>query len=91
MAVQLPEAHERATRARLLRRLPDACEAAPPEVQRALEGIAALLRGEASDLSSVALDLDRVPPFDRRVYEVARTIPPGTTLSAIAARAAVRW
>ena len=41
----------------------------------------ALLQGEASDLTSVELDMARVPPFDRRVYEVARTIPPGSTLT----------
>jgi methylated-DNA-[protein]-cysteine S-methyltransferase len=80
--VQLPESRESETRARLLRRFPDARETAPPrEVRRAVGGIAALLRGEASDLSAVALDMDRVPPFQRRVYEVARTIPPGATLS----------
>src|SRR5207247_3617490 len=37
--------------------------------------------GEASDLSAVALDMERVSPFHRRVYQVARTIPPGATLS----------
>jgi O-6-methylguanine DNA methyltransferase len=82
LAVQLPEANERHTRARLIRRFPQAHEAPPPPaVKRALEGIAALLRGEPSDLSAVALDLDGVPPFHRRVYEVARTIPPGARLS----------
>jgi methylated-DNA-[protein]-cysteine S-methyltransferase len=50
-------------------------------VRRAIDGIVALLRGEASDLSSVALDMERVPPFHRRVYDIARTIPPGATLS----------
>lgn len=80
--VQLPEAREPETRARLLRRFPDAREASPPpDVDRALAGIVALLRGEASALEAVALDMDRVPPFHRRVYEVARTIPPGATLS----------
>jgi methylated-DNA-[protein]-cysteine S-methyltransferase len=29
----------------------------------------------------VALDMEGVPPFHRRVYEIARTIPPGATLS----------
>ena len=82
VGVQLPEAREVETRARLLRRFPDAREAPPPpDVQRAIDGIVALLRGEASDLSAVALDMERVPPFDRRVYELARTIPPGATLS----------
>src|SRR5260370_860573 len=82
LAVQLPEADERHTRARLVRRFPQAREAPPPPaVARALEGIAALLRGERVDLSAVALDLDRVPPVHRRLYEVARTIAPGATLS----------
>jgi methylated-DNA-[protein]-cysteine S-methyltransferase len=80
--VQLPEAREPATRARLRQRFPAAREATPPrDVRRALDGITALLRGESSDLSAVALDMDHVPPFHRRVYEAARTIPPGATLS----------
>jgi len=82
VGVQLPEMHEAETRARLLRRFPGACEAPPPpDVRRALDGIIALLRGEASDLSSVWLDMERLPAFHRRVYEIARTIPPGATLS----------
>jgi methylated-DNA-[protein]-cysteine S-methyltransferase len=82
VGVHLPEATEARTRARVLRRFPGGREAPPPpEVQRAIDGIVALLRGEASDLSAVALDMGRVPPFHRRVYEIARTIPPGATLS----------
>ncbi len=81
-AIQLPEARESETKARLLRRLPAASEAAPPpEVLQAQDCILALLRGEAGDLAEIVLDMDRVPPFHRRVYEVARTIPPGATLS----------
>jgi len=80
--VQLPETSAQKTRARLLRRFPAAREVPPsPEVQRALDGITALLRGEASDLSAVALDMEGLPAFNRRVYEVARAIPPGATLS----------
>jgi O-6-methylguanine DNA methyltransferase len=80
--VQLPEAGEHETRARVVRRFPSAREAPPPpDAQRALDGIVALLLGEASDLSAVPLDMHSVPPFHRRVYEVARTIPPGATLS----------
>jgi methylated-DNA-[protein]-cysteine S-methyltransferase len=51
----------------------------PPEVQRAIDGIQALLRGEAADLTDVRLDLGGVEPFDRRVYEAARSIGPGRT------------
>jgi methylated-DNA-[protein]-cysteine S-methyltransferase len=80
--VQLPEADERKTRARLLRRCPEAREAPPPpEVRGTIDGIVALLDGEASDLSAAVLDMDRVEPFERRVYEIARTIAPGATLS----------
>jgi O-6-methylguanine DNA methyltransferase len=82
VGVQLPEAREPATRARLRQRFPAAREATPPrDVQRALDGITALLHGESSDLSAVALDMDHVPPFHRRVYEAARMIPPGATLA----------
>jgi methylated-DNA-[protein]-cysteine S-methyltransferase len=82
IAVQLPEGDEAKTRARLLRRCPHAREAAPPAaVQDAIEGIISLLRGEGRDLSAIALDMDGLPSFDRRVYEVARTIAPGATLS----------
>ncbi len=82
VAVQLPEARPAETRARLLRRIPEAREArAPREVERALEGIRTLMRGEPSDLASITLDMEGVPPFHRRVYEIARTIPAGATLS----------
>src|ERR1700732_3764252 len=81
LAMQLPEADERTTRARVTRRFPQAREAPPPAaVRRAIESIAALLRGDPRDLSAVALDMEGVPPFHRRVYAAARKIPPGTTL-----------
>jgi len=82
VAVQLPELHAQQTRARLLARWPQAREASPPpDVARAIEAIVALLRGEASDLSPITLDLDRIDPFERRVYDIARTIAPGATLT----------
>ncbi|HSQ01053.1 MAG TPA: methylated-DNA--[protein]-cysteine S-methyltransferase [Candidatus Dormibacteraeota bacterium] len=80
--VQLPESGERATRARLQRRFPAAREAPPPKVvARAIDGIRSLLGGAATDLSAVVLDLGGVPPFHRKVYEAARAIPPGATVS----------
>jgi O-6-methylguanine DNA methyltransferase len=81
-AMQLPEARDTETRARLLERCPNALPASPPpEVRRALDAIIALLSGEASDLATIVLDMDGVPPFHRRVYDVVRRISPGTTLS----------
>jgi methylated-DNA-[protein]-cysteine S-methyltransferase len=42
----------------------------------------ALLDGDRRDLIDIPLDFDdSVPEFHRRVYEVARTIGPGRTLS----------
>ncbi len=80
--VQLPETREGATRARLLKRYPDAREAAPPDhVRRAIDDIAGVLRGDRRDLSGISLDMEEVPRFHRRVYAVARAIPVGTTLS----------
>ena len=80
--VQLPEADERATRARVLRRYAGVQEAPPPaEVQRVIDGVVALLRGEPRDLSDVAIDSEGVPVFNTRVYAIARTIPPGQTMT----------
>ncbi len=80
--VQLPEGRDSITRARMRRRFPDAQETPPPEnVARAVEDIAALLRGESATLDGIVLDMTEVPPFHRRVYEAARKIPPGKTLS----------
>ncbi len=80
--VQLPEMDERATRARVLRRYAGARETPPPaDVQRAIDGIVALLRGEPHDLSDVVIDNEGVPDFNTRVYAVARTIPPGQTMT----------
>jgi len=82
IGVQLPERSEDRTRARMRRRFPDAPETPPPPaVQRAIAAIVALLEGEKRELFDVALDMARVPAFERRVYEVARGIPPGATLT----------
>ena len=80
--VQLPERSEAATRNRLLRRFPAAHGGAPPaDVQRTIDDIVALLGGERRDLNHVTLDVGEVSEFHRRVYEVARRIPAGETLS----------
>lgn len=82
LTVQLPERSPQATRARLRYRLPEAAEARPPPaVRHVIDGIVALLRGEAPDLADVPLQMTELPPFHRRVYEVARTIPAGATLT----------
>jgi methylated-DNA-[protein]-cysteine S-methyltransferase len=80
--VQLPEASAAATRARVVRRYPSAAEAPPsPEISQAIDGITALLRGQARDLTGVTIDNAGVPEFNTRVYAVARKIPPGATMT----------
>ncbi|HKT16850.1 MAG TPA: methylated-DNA--[protein]-cysteine S-methyltransferase [Stellaceae bacterium] len=86
----LPEAREAELRARLTKLFPEAREMAPPPaIEAAIAAIDLLLAGKPSDLAAIALDLTGVPPFHRRVYEAARAIPPGATLSygEVAARA----
>jgi methylated-DNA-[protein]-cysteine S-methyltransferase len=91
-AVSLPEKDDRATRARLLRKCPGAHEAAAPAtVQGVIDGIVALIRGEAVDFSTVELDMPGMSDFARRVYAIARTVPAGSTITygEIAARLGV--
>ncbi|MHB8269860.1 methylated-DNA--[protein]-cysteine S-methyltransferase [Bradyrhizobium sp.] len=82
LGVQLPESREIETRRRLYQLFPEARELRPPpDIQGAIDGIAALLRGKTSDLSEVRLDMTGVRPFDARVYDFTRTIPRGETLT----------
>ena len=52
-----------------------------PRCRRAIDGIVELLEGKPNDLADVVLDLDGVPEFNRGVYDIARTIPPGKTMT----------
>jgi methylated-DNA-[protein]-cysteine S-methyltransferase len=80
--VRFLEGDGRATRDRIARRFPTAREATPPkEILRAIDGVVALLGGELIDLSGVEIDTTGMPDFNRQVYEIARTIPAGSTLT----------
>ena len=80
VSVQLPEAREIETRRRLFKLYPEAREQRPPlMVEGAIEGIAAQLRGQDSDLSQLRLDLTDINPFQQRTYELTRAIPRGET------------
>jgi methylated-DNA-[protein]-cysteine S-methyltransferase len=80
--VQLPMGSAEKTRKRIHQRNGDVTEATPSaEVQRAIDGIVELLAGKPNDLSGIVLDLDGVPEFDRGVYDIARKIPPGKTMT----------
>ena len=82
VAVQLPERHDAATVARLRRRNPGVERREPPvAVRRAIAAIQRLLDGAGTELSGIDLDLSGVSPFQRRVYQAARAIPAGRTVS----------
>ncbi|WP_316160772.1 methylated-DNA--[protein]-cysteine S-methyltransferase [Bradyrhizobium sp. SZCCHNRI20481] len=81
-AVQLPMSGVAQTRTRMQQRHPGIGEDEPPaHVQRVITRVKALLAGEPDDLTDVALDLDGVSAFQRGVYDIARRIPPGRTLT----------
>ena len=80
VGVQLPEAREIETRRRLFQLYPEAREMRPPlPIEIVIEGIVALLRGQAGDFSDVTLDFEGIPAFNRRVYEFTRRIPAATS------------
>jgi methylated-DNA-[protein]-cysteine S-methyltransferase len=80
--VQLPMSSAEKTRNRIRQRRGDIAESEPTvEVQRAVARMVDLLAGKPDDLRDIALDLDDVPEFDRGVYEIARKIPPGQTMT----------
>ncbi|MEZ5764921.1 MAG: methylated-DNA--[protein]-cysteine S-methyltransferase [Xanthobacteraceae bacterium] len=81
--VQLPQPTESQTRTRILQRSgEDLVESPPPaDVARAIADIVALLRGEKRDLNDIRIDLSEVRDFNRKVYDLARDIPPGRTLT----------
>jgi methylated-DNA-[protein]-cysteine S-methyltransferase len=81
-AVQLPEGSAAATRARVLRRYPSARESVPPAaIHHAIDAMAALRGGEKRELRHIAIDDGDTSEFNRRVYAIARAIPPGETMT----------
>jgi methylated-DNA-[protein]-cysteine S-methyltransferase len=82
IGIQLPHTDETATRRRMRQRYPNGREAPPPgDVQLAIDGIVALLRGEARDLTGIVIDNSDTPAFNAQVYAITRTVPPGATIT----------
>jgi methylated-DNA-[protein]-cysteine S-methyltransferase len=82
VGASLPSKSAEASRAFMRKRYPDAVETnPPPPVQAIIDDAVALLQGERRDFAGAELDLDGVPPFHRRVYDIARAIPPGEVLT----------
>ncbi|MCC8941461.1 methylated-DNA--[protein]-cysteine S-methyltransferase [Bradyrhizobium sp. Arg68] len=79
---QLPMGNEEKTRKRILQRNGEVTEAVPPaEVRHAIDGMIELLAGKPNDLADISLDLGGVPDFNRSVYDIARKVPPGKTIT----------
>jgi methylated-DNA-[protein]-cysteine S-methyltransferase len=80
--IALPEANDAATQQRLARGTPAAVAAAPPPaICAAIALIVSHVRGEPAALDTIVLDMSDIPAFHREVYEAARQIPSGHTVS----------
>lgn len=81
VGVQLPEADDEATRARVQQKVPSATEQRPRgHGKRAIDAMRAHLGGALDPLHHVAFDDARLPAFHRAVYEALRRVPPGETI-----------
>ena len=83
VGVALPEPSEATMAWRAARRWPatSCTDAAPGPVTQAIAAMTALIAGQATDLTDVAVDLGAVSAFDARVYEAARGVGPGQTIT----------
>ena len=82
VGVQLPQESGARTQARLAGRFPDAAYAEPPaRIAQVIAAVGRLLAGEPVDLTGVVLDEEGLPEFDRAAWAVARTVPPGETIT----------
>jgi methylated-DNA-[protein]-cysteine S-methyltransferase len=82
VGLRLPEQSAAVTRGRIKRRWAGAQECAPSAaIQAVIDRVLALLAGRPVDLTDVPLDFGDAPDFHKQVYGVARTIPPGQTMT----------
>jgi O-6-methylguanine DNA methyltransferase len=82
VGIQLPESSMSEARGRIAKGHPGAVPADPPPfVQAAMGSIARHLAGDRTNLSRIRLDMGGVTSFRRRVYEEARLVPSGVTVS----------
>ena len=82
VATQLPEATDALTRSRVMRKCPAAQTLPMPAwVLDARDAMVALLKGEKRHLREIELDEAGWSSFNREVYQIARMIEPGDTLT----------
>ncbi len=88
--LRLPESDRAKTEKRIKARSPNAePQAPPPAIARAIREIQLYLTGSRVDFASVMLDLEGVAPFNRTIYDLARSVAWGqtTTYGELARRA----
>ena len=82
LGVMLPSSEETVLRGRISRLHPYAVERAPRgAVADAVARIQQLLSVGEADLSPIVLDEASIGAFERQVYEIAREVPPGRTIT----------
>jgi methylated-DNA-[protein]-cysteine S-methyltransferase len=82
LGLSLPDDDPEVTRQFISARVTGAAESLPtPEVEAVIADIGRLLEGEPADLLGARLDLTGVSDFHKRVYDEARQIPPGSTMT----------
>lgn len=82
VSVRLPDASDEKARTRFEQRFPGIAESEPtPAISAAVARIQALLTGAKDDLADIVLDMGSLSDFQRAVYAIGRTIPPGQTLT----------
>jgi methylated-DNA-[protein]-cysteine S-methyltransferase len=79
--LQLPETDRSATERRLRASAAKASQGAPAEIDQLIAVIQDYMTGRSVDFTAVAIDLRDVEPFQRKVYEAARSIPWGQIAS----------
>ena len=81
-SLQLPEANDGLTESRIGRHS-RAMEASdpPPAIRKIIQRICSHLEGKTQNFRDIPLDVDDASPFVQRVYDVARKIPPGKTIT----------
>jgi methylated-DNA-[protein]-cysteine S-methyltransferase len=78
--LQLPEATNARTEARIARSAGASTATAPPPlVAEVIAKLCQHCEGDVQDLRDIRVDLEGVGAFARQVYEAARQIPPGQT------------
>lgn len=79
---QLPEASKKQTESRLARRCGASHSSVPPaSIVALIDRIRKHLEGDVQDFDDVPIELDGVTPFTQRIYETARKVPCGQTVS----------